>query len=524
MNEIISAIYYFALVICGIGEVSQKNDFGNKAARTVSEMIGIYIGKKLENLTQSILAKFNANTTTSLIKLFDKADLDLSKQGQLMDEIFPDPTYDMQDETNSVSAFQQSYRLTNPSKMLGKGARMVQSSHMNRVCSFTTPESKTVGLSLSMAWGAKVTDGYITYSVYKVVNGVRQQDTVELTELEERNKVIAPYDVDLDTPGDLDEMIPNCRLNGEQTTARRGDIYYQIMAPMQSISPVLLFVPSFNRDSGKRLTMAANAITQARQPIIRERPWCSTGMEAITQCGYQTARSILNICMDELGLDTSIVPEDTTITLIGINDTFKDSQENSVSYGTVLEFASSLKLLDRFTYVINRLQPATNNSIKHQRVRFVHGGVYHLDDIVVMDNDMDDRKYKLASDTLHFGKETVSSERLEDCALAIGNNVNVMFKSFEGMGYEDSVIVSESFAKMYGLATMDIIRVQEDAVTDKDDGAEARKEFFTNLIDSSDSNSLLRHIGADGLAEVGSEVKAGQVVIGKKVMRGSCIK
>ena len=524
MNEIISAIYYFALVICGIGEVSQKNDFGNKAARTVSEMIGIYIGKKLENLTQSILAKFNANTTTSLIKLFDKADLDLSKQGQLMDEIFPDPTYDMQDETNSVSAFQQSYRLTNPSKMLGKGARMVQSSHMNRVCSFTTPESKTVGLSLSMAWGAKVTDGYITYSVYKVVNGVRQQDTVELTELEERNKVIAPYDVDLDTPGDLDEMIPNCRLNGEQTTARRGDIYYQIMAPMQSISPVLLFVPSFNRDSGKRLTMAANAITQARQPIIRERPWCSTGMEAITQCGYQTARSILNICMDELGLATSIVPEDTTITLIGINDTFKDSQEHSVSYGTVLTFASSLKLLDRFTYVINRLQPATNNSIKHQRVRFVHGGVYHLDDIVVMDNDMDDRKYKLASDTLHFGKETVSSERLEDCALAIGNNVNVMFKSFEGMGYEDSVIVSESFAKMYGLATMDIIRVQEDAVTDKDDGAEARKEFFTNLIDSSDSNSAAAsHIGADGLAEVGSEVKAGQVVIGKKVMRGEAV-
>lgn len=523
MNEIIAAIYYWGLVIEGIGKLTDPDDFINKNTRTISTVIANFISQQLDQLTDKIVSNYTTTALTSLTKLFNKLDLRMIYSASLRDKIFSDPSYTMKDETNSISAFQQSYKLTSAAKGLGKRARAVRQAHFGRVCSFTTPESKPVGLNLSLTLGSQVENGYITYPVYKVVKGVRTSQIEMLTDTKERNKIIAPYSANLDTEGDPEELIPDCRLNGEVIEARRKDIVYQDKSSMQTISPVLLFVPSFNRDAGKRLTMAANAITQARQPVRRKRPYCSTGVEAMLKVNVQTARDILESCMTTQGFDTSLIRPDTTITLIEVNDSFEESKDSTVaSYGTELVFTSNIAGFDRFPYVISRLQPATNSSIKHQRVRHVKGNTYALDDVVVTSNDTDDKEYELSKSVLEFGKEKVSSDRLKDSAVAIGENITFLFKAHEGFGYEDSVIVKESFAKKYGLATANITRIRSDATIERDAaGNEISYEVFSNDTYSLEPGSSLQynHLDSEGLAKLGVSLKPDQVVIGKKIIK-----
>lgn len=526
MKEIISAIYYFGLLIHGIGELTNLDDLSNKTTRTVSSRISEQIEKKLSQLTMKICNKYNSETTSGLVKLVTPTDI-AGLKGSVREAIVSNPAVTMRDETNTLSSFGQTYKVASMAKGLGKSARAVMPSQYNRVCSFTTPESKTVGLNSSLTLGSQVIDGVIVYPVYRVVNGVRTDEVIMLDNAMEVNNVIAPYDANLDSTGSGcgDDIIPNCRLNNNIIEARRKDISFQDRSSLQSLSPPLLFVPSLNRDAGKRLTMAANAIAQARQTVRRERPNCSTGVEAVIHPA-QTARDIIEIVMTETGLDPNLIPPDTKLYLVEVNDSFQDVQSSAAGYGTELVFNSTIPILDRFTYVINRLQPATNNSMKHQRVRYVNDGKYSLDDIVVYNNDTDDRTYKLSKDKLTFGKDIVSSDKLKDCGLAFGDNVKVLFKSWEGYGYEDSVIVNERFAKLYGLGTANIIRIKDTAVQEtSQNGTVISAEVFTSEVGVNEigNNLQYQHLDGNGLAKPGTVLKAGQVVIGKRCQVGKKI-
>lgn len=517
--EFVSVLYYFGLYISGIGSETSSDDFENKTIKTVSTMIGSFLDKQLSELTKRMVDNYTSIATNSLSKIFTSADPANRQTKSLSEALFNDHSFNMKDETNSVAAFQQGSKLTSIAKGLGKQARRVQPSHFNRVCSFTTPEGKQVGITLSMTLGSQVENGYIVYPVFKIVNGVRVKNA-EVTKLNstmEANKIIAPFTANLDEQGDPEEIVANCRLNGEIISAKRKDINFQDINSLQGISPILLFVPSFNRDAGKRLTMAANALTQARQPVKRQRAYCSTGIEAVIKANYLTARDIIISSFRELGIPEEELTPDTVITLIEINDSFTDAQSRTASYGTELVFNSNIPTLDRFTYIIDRLQPATNDSIKHQRVLYSTTSEYKIDDVVIISNDTDDRNYDLSSKTLKFGKQEVSTEQLNNCSLAIGENVNVLFTSYEGFGYEDSVCAKQSFVEKYGLASAGIFRIKEEAVCEYNaDNVATREEHFSQRPNNiSTSNGQYSMLEADGLARIGSKVKANQVVVGK---------
>ena len=544
-NELISIIYYFGLYIMGFGSIDNKEDFKNKVISDASEIISNEIIKRLNSLTKDIVEGINNASSTEIINKISDSLKKLSRGKLVQDILIEDKTTNMRDETNSIATFEESYRITG-NKNLGKDARAVNRYHQGRICSFTTPESKPVGIALSMTYGSKIIDGYVAYPVNKIVNGVVTDTKVYLTSDLEENQIIAPANVDLSENSDIpmDAMIQDCRQNGEIISAKRTDINYQDYSVLNSISPILLFVPSLNRNAGKRLTMAANAITQARQPLIRTRPWVSTGVEAAMAIGTVTAKEIVVSCLSEMGTPTNVIEDfvesidyirleriknnmgrsDSPEYLIHPDKSEKDQEIKSVNENNgdactnTLTFSIHFKdgvdteimidsvfgasLISTKTcdihYNISSIQPtAVHNSIKHQRIKFVDDRIssagrqlqkscYELSDIVVVSNDTDCNDHNLSKDEINFGNEKVKTDGIKGTSLAFGNNVTVLFKSWSGYGYEDSVIVNESFARKYGLATSSLFRITYEAMNEPKDyiatsARELKEEHFEDL-------------------------------------------
>lgn len=513
IEEITTAIYYYGLYLEGIGEITDQDSASNKITRTIGAMMGDFVSKKLAALSDKIISNYTAEAIYGLTRAIKNTDIQaIQKKEKIESVIFEDSQYCQSEETNSLAAVQQNFKNTASSSELGKNARAFKPSQINRLCPYTTPESSSVGANTSLTFGAGVNnEGFMTFPAYEVKGGVRTDISVEVTAEMEQDAVIAPYDAELDEPFTGNPVIANCQLNGELISAPRREIKYQLVSQLQVMSPMLLMVVSANRNAGKRLTMAANALNQSLPPVKRERPFVVTGMELLLKPNVVTAREILTSALQELSLDITHIPEDTRLTLVEVRDPLPDKEYSVGSYGTFVTFATNLKEIPRFTHTLNRLQPVTGSpTMKHQRIRFKPDSRdYSLDEVVVINNDTDDREWNLQTDKLKFGRTEVSTEPMKDTALAIGCNVRVLYKSQEGCVYEDAVLVRKGFAIMYGLAVASLYRIK-----DKSD----KNTKFTNDLASMKNRSSTgtQYLNGRGLPAIGTQLRPGQVAIGKR--------
>lgn len=513
VEEITTAVYYYGLFLEGIGSITDQDSASNKITRTIGAMMGDFVSKKLAALSDKIVTSYTAEAIYGLTRAIKNTDIQaIQKKEKIESVIFEDSQYCQSEETNSLAAVQQNFKNTASSSELGKNARAFKPSQINRLCPYTTPESSSVGANTSLTFGAGVNnEGFMTFPAYEVKGGMRTDISVEVTAEMEQDAVIAPYDAELDEPFSGNPVISNCQLNGELIDAPRRDIKYQLVSQLQVMSPMLLMVVSANRNAGKRLTMAANALNQSLPPVKRERPYVVTGMELLLKPNVVTAREILTSALQELSLDITNIPEDTRLTLVEVRDPLPDKEYSVGSYGTFVTFSTNLKEIPRFTHTLNRLQPVTGSpTMKHQRIRFKPDSRdYSLDEVVVINNDTDDREWNLQTDELEFGRTKVSTAPMKDTALAIGCNVRVLYKSQEGCVYEDAVLVRKGFAIMYGLAVASLYRIK--------DKSDKNTKFTNDLVSMKNRSSTgTQYLNGRGLPMIGTQLRPGQVAIGKR--------
>lgn len=512
-EEIMLAVYYYGLYREGIGTLTDQDSASNKITRTIGTMMGDFINRKLAEMSSKIISNYTSEVIYGLARAVRPTDANsINARESIESVIFSDSQYCQREETNSLAGIQQNFKNTASSNELGKGARAYRPSQSNRLCPYTTPESGSVGINTSLTFGAGVnSEGFMTYPVYVVKNGMRTDIIKEITSVEEHDAAVAPYDADLDSPFTGEGVIRNCSLNGELVDVRRRDVRYQIKSPMQVLSPMLLMVVSANRNAGKRLTMAANALNQSPPPCKRERPWVVTGVELLLKPNVVTARDILSSVMLEFDKGPEDIPEDTVLTLLEIHDPSADKEGTAGGYGTVVTFATTCSDIPRFSYILNRLQPVTGSpTMKHQRIRFKpESRDYALDEVVVINNDTDDRAYNLQYDSIEIGKDKISTDPMKDTALAVGCNVHVLFKSQEGGVYEDAVLVRKGFAFPYGLAIGSLYRIK--------DTSDKNTAFTNNLTSLKNRDSAsAQYLGGNGLPVIGTVLRPGQIAIGKR--------
>jgi DNA-directed RNA polymerase subunit beta len=98
--------------------------------------------------------------------------------------------------------------------------------------------------------------------------------------------------------------------------------------------------------------------------------------------------------------------------------------------------------------------------------------------------------------------------------LALGANVLVCFLPFEGYNYEDAIVISERLVRE---DILDSIHIQEYEVRAEETklGPEEITDDIPDL-----SKEELRNLDEDGVVRVGTEVKMGDILVGKITPRG----
>ena len=108
-----------------------------------------------------------------------------------------------------------------------------------------------------------------------------------------------------------------------------------------------------------------------------------------------------------------------------------------------------------------------------------------------------------AGQVIADGAATVNGE------LALGRNVLVGFMSYEGYNFEDAIIISEELVKN---DTYTSIHIEEFEVEIRE--TKLGREEFTRDIPNV-SEKMLRNLNDDGIVQVGTYVKPGEILVGK---------
>lgn len=117
-------------------------------------------------------------------------------------------------------------------------------------------------------------------------------------------------------------------------------------------------------------------------------------------------------------------------------------------------------------------------------------------------------------DKVKKGQALASSSSLDNGELALGQNVVCAFMSWQGYNYEDAIIISERLARGDVYSSIHIEKYEIEA-RDTKLGPEEVTRDIPNVSEESLSN-----LDENGIVRIGSEVSAGDILVGKITPKG----
>lgn len=331
--------------------------------------------------------------------------------------------------------------------------------HYSRVCIIETPEGGAVGLVLNLATHAKINDyGFITAPYRKVIDG-KVTNQIEYLDAEaETHETIAESSVRLNPDGSFTDERVDVRRNLRPETVDNHEVTYMDASSMQVIGTTASLIPFVERNRMDRNLMGSNMQRQAVPLINPESPTVGTGVE------------------HELAMNTS-----SLIVAEAAGEVLKaDADEIRVKY--------SDKLIK--TYHPTHFVKTNANRSFNQRVVVTRG-----------------QKVKQ-------GQPLIEGASIADGEVALGRDVIVAYMPWEGYNMEDAIIVSRRLVEDDALTSIDIASSMVE-VRDTKLGPEIVTRDIPNA-----SEEALRNLDENGVVAVGSEVKPGDVLVGKITPKG----
>ncbi|MEO5950141.1 MAG: DNA-directed RNA polymerase subunit beta [Candidatus Saccharimonadales bacterium] len=368
------------------------------------------------------------------------------------------------DETNPLAELAHKRRLSSMGpgglsrERAGFDVRDAHPTHYGRLCSVETPEGANIGLVLNLATYARVNEyGFIETPYLKVKNGKVSDEVVYLDASQEAVEVIADAGA---------ELTDDNKFVAERVSARNGplpeqvdvsEVTYMDAAHKQILGSTASLVPFVEKNRVDRSLMAASMQKQAVPLLDPESPVVGTGIEA------------------ELAKNTSqlVVAEGDGEVVRADGDEIHVKYKDGVKAYELVHFAKS-----------------NDDRSINQKVRVTRG-----------------QKVK-AGDILIEGASVANGE------LALGRDLTVAFMPWNGYNMDDAIVLSDRIVKEDALTSINI----------KDYTVEVREtklgpEIVTRDIPNVNEESL-RHLDENGIVQIGSEVKSGDVLVGKITPKG----
>ncbi len=342
----------------------------------------------------------------------------------------------------------------------GFEVRDVHPTHYGRICPIETPEGPNIGLINSLATFAKINRyGFIETPYRKVANGKVQDDVVYMSAMEEGKYVIAQANAKLDAKGNFVADLITCRADGANQMMPPGEVEFMDVSPKQVVSVSAALVPFLENDSSERALMGANMMRQAVPLVQAEAPLVGTGME-------------------------EIVARDSGVAIIARRaGTVEQLDGKRIVVHATEELDAAESGVD--IYSLRKFQRSNQNTCINQRPIVKVGDHVSRGDIIA------------------DGPSTNLGE------LALGKNVLAAFMPWNGYNYEDSILISERIVRDDVFTSIHIEQFEVMARDTK----QGPEEITRDIPNVGEEN--LGHLDEAGIAYIGAEVHAGDILVGK---------
>ena len=469
-DDILAVLKTLVDIRNGYGTVDDIDHLGNRRVRSVGEMaenafrVGLVRVERAvkERLTQAETEglmpqeMINAKPVAAAVKEFFGS----SQLSQFMDQNNP-----LSEVTHKrrVSALGPG-GLTR--ERAGFEVRDVHPTHYGRVCPIETPEGPNIGLINSLAVYARTNEyGFLETPYRKVTNNKATAEIEYLSAIEESQYVIAQANAELDKNGKFLEELVAVRHNNEFTLSGPRDIDYMDVSPRQIVSVAASLIPFLEHDDANRALMGSNMQRQAVPTLRSEAPLVGTGMERA-------------------------VAIDSGVTVVARRGGIVDSVDASRIVVRVHDDETSATEAGVDIYNLTKYTRSNQNTCINQRPLAKAG-----DSIS-------------SGDVLADGPSTNMGE------LALGQNLLVAFMPWNGYNFEDSILISERVLKEDRFTTIHIEELQCVA-RDTKLGPEDITSDIPNVGDAA-----LAKLDESGIAFIGAEVNAGDILVGKVTPKG----
>ena len=342
----------------------------------------------------------------------------------------------------------------------GFEVRDVQSSHYGRICPIQTPEGPNIGLVNHLASFSRVDPyGFIETPYFKVENGKVTFKLQYFSAFEEEKFIIAPGDTLVD---DNRKIIPKkveARIKGEPGVTDRDKIDFMDASTEQCISVGTSLIPFLQNDDANRALMGSNMQRQAVPLVKAEPPLVCSGVEE--RVARDSGQEVIS---DEDGVVAEVDARHICV------------KSSSSAKGKNYDLTTFLKT-NQYTCF-------------HQKPIVKKGQKVKKGDILT------------------------DSGAISKGRLALGQNVFVAFLSWQGLNFEDAVIISERLVENDYYTSIHI----------ESFGCDVRETKLGPEITTSDipnvSEEKLKDLDEEGVVRVGAEVEPNSILIGKISPKG----
>jgi DNA-directed RNA polymerase subunit beta len=474
-EDILGAITYLLKTANGKGDVDDIDHLANRRVRRVGELVATNAFRVgLLRLERSIREKMSlaGPQATDLLptQLVNARPIiaainDFFRTSQLSTIL---------DQTNPLAEVDNLRRLT----VMGIGGisrerasfsiRDINASQYGRICPVRSPEGPNIGLVTYMSLYARINEYGFMETPYRKVNRIEGKDgevkmqvtddIVYLDAADEQYHYITHADTQIDENGFITDDRLALRYKNEFLEGEHTLVEYIDVIPRQVVGAPASLIPFLAHDEANRALMGTHMQCQAVPLIKPESPIVGTGMEA------SVAESMGRV--------------------------IKAREEGVVTYADSSIVKVETKNGEEDTYQIEKFKRSAQSTCYNQRVVAVTGQKVHEGDVLVE------------------GPATDNGE------LGLGANMTVAYMSFDGLGYEDAIVISDRLVKSDVLTSINI-EEYESNVVDTKLGPEETTRDIPNV-----GEEALRNLDKDGIIVVGAEVSPNDILVGKIAPKG----
>jgi len=375
------------------------------------------------------------------------------------------------DQTNPISEIDNLNRLT----VMGTGGisreraafsiRDINSSQYGRICPIRSPEGPNIGLVTYVALYARVNKFGFMETPYRKVSHVKKGDKVVSVATEEIEYMAADdereYYITHSGVLNEDQTIEGTRVpvryKGEFIEVDKEKVEYIDVVPRQVVGTAASLIPFVSHDEANRALMGTHMQSQAVPLVNPHSPIVGTGMEGVVS--HVMERVVT-------------APEDGVVT-------YADGEK--------VEFSGKS---GKQIYKVDAFQRTSQATAYTQRTMVDTGEKVKKGDLLI------------------------DGPSSEDGELALGQNLLIAYAPYDGLGYEDAIVISDRLVKEDVLSSIHIEKYQA-AVVETKLGPEETTRDIPNV-----GEDQLLNLDEEGIVVLSSEVGPGDILVGKIAPKG----